>query len=68
MLPAKIKQQVFGLCNIVGRVSSAMDKNGNRQWYFFTEACKETIMAKDQMFLRKSCLPENLFVAPEVTK
>ena len=68
MLPAKIKQQVCGLCNIVGRVSSAIDKNGNRQWYFFTEAGKETIMAKDQMFLRKSCLPENLFATPEVKK
>lgn len=66
MLPAKIKQQVCGLCNIVGRVSSAMDKSGNRQWYFFTEAGKETIMAKDQMFLRKSCLPENLFTLPKV--
>lgn len=68
MLPAKIKQQVCGLCNIVGRVSSAIDKNSNRQWYFFTEAGKETIMAKDQMFLRKSCLPENLFTAPETKK
>ena len=68
MLPAKIKQQVCGLCNIVGRVSSAIDKNGNRQWYFFTEAGKETIMAKDQMFLRKSCMPENLFTAPEDKK
>ncbi|WP_406044170.1 AAA family ATPase [Succinimonas sp.] len=68
MLPAKIKQQVCGLCNIVGRVSSAPNKNGNRQWYFFTEAGKETIMAKDQMFLRKSCLPENLFTAPEAKK
>ena len=68
MLPAKIKQQVVGLCNICGRVSSAMDKNGNRQWYFYTEAGKETIMAKDQMFLRKSCLPENLFTAPAENK
>jgi phage nucleotide-binding protein len=68
MLPAKIKQQVVGLCNICGRVSSAMDKNGNRQWYFYTEAGKETIMAKDQMFMRKSCLPENLFTAPAENK
>lgn len=65
MLPAKIKQQVCGLCNIVGRVSSAMDKQGNRQWYFSTEAGRETVMAKDQLFLRKSCLPEQLF---EVSK
>lgn len=68
MLPAKIKQQVCGLCNIVGRVSSAMDKNGNRQWYFFTEAGKETIMAKDQLFMRKSCMPESLFVNPAESK
>ncbi len=68
MLPAKIKQQVVGLCNICGRVTSALDKDGNRQWYFFTEAGKETIMAKDQMFLRKKCWPENLFTAPEVKK
>ena len=65
MLPAKIKQQVCGLCNIVGRVTSALDKHGNRQWYFFTEAGKETIMAKDQMFLRKNCLPEDIFTAPK---
>jgi phage nucleotide-binding protein len=65
MLPAKIKQQVCGLCNIVGRVSSAIDKDGNRQWFFFTEAGKETIMAKDQLFMRKSCMPELLFTAPE---
>lgn len=64
MLPAKIKQQVCGLCNVVGRVSSAIDKNGNRQWYFFTEAGKETIMAKDQLYLRKSCMPEHLFTKP----
>ena len=65
MLPAKIKQQVCGLCNVVGRVTSAIDKQGNRQWYFFTEAGKETIMAKDQMYLRKNCLPEDIFTAPK---
>lgn len=65
MLPSKIKQQVCGLCNVVGRVSSATDKQGKRQWYFFTEAGKETIMAKDQLFLRKSCMPEDIFTAPK---
>lgn len=65
MLPAKIKQQVCGLCNVVARVSSAMDKQNNRQWYFYTEAGKETIMAKDQLYLRKSCLPEDIFTEPK---
>ena len=67
MLPAKIKQQVCGLCNIVAYVTSAVDKNGAKQWFFITEG-KPTMMAKDQMYLRKSCFPENAFVAPEVAK
>lgn len=66
MLPAKIKQQVCGLCNIVAYVIST-EKTGTKQWYYITEG-KPTIMAKDQMFLRKKCLPENAFVAPEVKK
>lgn len=64
MLPAKIKQQVCGLCNIVAYVTSANDKQGTRQWYFITEG-KPTMMAKDQLYLRKSCLPEDLFTAPK---
>ena len=64
MLPAKIKQQVCGLCNIVAYVTSAVDKEGKRQWYYITEG-KPTMMAKDQLFLRKSCMPEKAFIAPE---
>ncbi len=67
MLPAKIKQQVCGLCNIVAYVTSGTDKQGVKQWYFITEA-KPTMMAKDQLYLRKSCMPENAFAAPEATK
>lgn len=67
MLPAKIKQQVCGLCNIVAYVTSANDKQGNKQWYYVTEG-KPTIMAKDQLFMRKSCLPENAFIDPAETK
>ena len=67
MLPAKIKQQVCGLCNIVAYVTSANDKQNVKQWFFITEG-SPTVMAKDQLFLRKSCMPENAFVAPEVKK
>lgn len=67
MLPAKIKQQVCGLCNIVAYVTTANDKNGNKQWYYVTEG-KPTIMAKDQLYMRKSCLPEDAFTDPEVKK
>lgn len=67
MLPAKIKQQVCGLCNIVAYVTSANDKNNVKQWFYVTEG-SPTVMAKDQLFLRKSCMPENAFVAPEAKK
>lgn len=67
MLPAKIKQQVCGLCNIVAYVTSANDKQNVKQWFYVTEG-SPTVMAKDQLFLRKSCMPENAFVAPEVKK
>lgn len=67
MLPAKIKQQVCGLCNIVARVTSAVDKQGTRQWYFATEGT-EVRMAKDQLYLRKSCMPEHIFTKPEAAK
>lgn len=67
MLPAKIKQQVCGLCNIVAYVTSANDKQNVKQWFFVTEG-SPTVMAKDQLFLRKSCMPENAFIAPEVKK
>lgn len=67
MLPAKIKQQVCGLCNIVARVTSAVDKQGVRQWYFATEG-NEVRMAKDQLYLRKSCMPENLFTKTEAAQ
>jgi phage nucleotide-binding protein len=67
MLPAKIKQQVCGLCNIVAYVTSAVDKQGVKQWYYITEG-KPTVMAKDQIYLRKSCMPEDAFTAPEVKK
>lgn len=67
MLPAKIKQQVCGLCNIVARVTSAVDKQGVRQWYFATEG-NEVRMAKDQLYLRKSCMPESIFTKPEAAQ
>ena len=64
MLPAKIKQQVCGLCKIVAYVTSANDKQGNRQWYYVTEGTP-AVMAKDQLYMRKNCMPENIFTAPE---
>lgn len=67
MLPAKIKNHVCGLCNIIAYVTSAPDKNGTRQWYFALEG-SDAMMAKDQLFMRRNCMPEDLFKKPEAKK
>ena len=66
-IPLKIKNNVCGLCNIVAYVTTALDKQGNKQWYFVTEG-SPAMMAKDQLYMRKNCLPEDAFKAPEVKK
>lgn len=62
-IPAKIRNNVCGLCNFVAYVSSAV-KDGNRQWYFVLEGT-DSLMAKDQIFMRKNCLPEHIFSPKE---
>jgi phage nucleotide-binding protein len=60
MLPSKIRQQVCGLCNVIAYVTTATDKEGNKRWFYVTEA-RDTLMAKDQLGCAKSLMPENLF-------
>ena len=60
MLPSKIKQQVCGLCNVIAYVTTATDKEGNKRWYYVTEA-RDTLMVKDQLGCAKSLMPETLF-------
>ena len=67
-LPRKILPQVLGLCNIVGQMAKAKDSKGEMRWYLITEDSETRYGCKDQLYGRKSCMPENLFVAPEVKK
>ena len=67
-LPPKILPQVLGLCNIVGQMAKAKDKSGNMQWYIILEDSPTRYGCKDQLYGRKSCMPENLFEKPEVKK
>ena len=67
-LPKKILPQVLGLCNIVGQMAKAKDKDGNMRWFMITEDSETRYGCKDQLYGRKSILPENLFEAPEVKK
>lgn len=59
-LSMKILDSVLGLCQIVGHVEHAKDKNGVERWYYAYNG-SQRMYAKDQLYLRKSGLPENLF-------
>jgi phage nucleotide-binding protein len=63
-LPAKIRPQVIGLCNIVGQMAKAKDNSGEMRWFLITEDSETRYGCKDQLYGRKSCMPENLFEAP----
>lgn len=58
-LPMKILDDFIGMCNICAYVNTA-EKDGKKAWYYVLEG-KPTMYAKDQLFCRKSCMPEDLF-------
>ena len=69
-MPQKILENICGLANIVAHIETA-DKNAKgesveKYWYYRLEGTNN-IYAKDQLFCRKSCMPEQLF-AGEVKK
>ena len=59
-IPAKILDNFCGLMNVVAYINTAVDQAGTKRWYYVTEG-SPTLMAKDQIGCRKSCLPEDLF-------
>lgn len=63
-LPKKILPQILGLCNVVGQMAKAKDKDGNMRWFMVTEDSETRYGCKDQIGGRKSILPENLFEKP----
>lgn len=67
-LPRKILPQVLGLCNIVGQMAKAKDKNGVMRWFLITEDSETRYGCKDQLYGRKSIMPELLYEKPEEKK
>lgn len=63
-LPKKILPQVLGLCNIVGQMAKAEDSQKNMRWFLITEDSETRYGCKDQLYGRKTVLPENLYVKP----
>ena len=64
-LPKKILPQILGLCNVVGQMAKAKNKAGETMWYLITEDSETRYGCKDQLYGRKSLMPEKLFEAPE---
>ena len=58
-LPMKILDDFIGMCNICAYVNSA-EKDGEKKWYYVLEG-RPTMYAKDQLYCRKACMPEDLF-------
>lgn len=63
-MPQKILENICGLANIVAHIETA-DRNAKgepveKYWYYRLEGTNN-IYAKDQLFCRKSCVPEGLF-------
>lgn len=65
-LPNKILDNFLGLTQIVGYVTTVEHK-GEKKWYYALSG-SNALYAKDQAFNRKSCLPQDLFKAPEAKK
>lgn len=63
-LSMKILDSVLGLCQVIGHVEHAKDKTGKERWYYSYNGSQQ-MYAKDQLYLRKSGLPENLFKGEE---
>ena len=66
-IPAKILDNICGLMNVVAYINTATDKDGNKRWYYVTEG-KPTLIAKDQIACRKSCMPEDIFTVANEKK
>ena len=55
----KIRDNICGLMNVVAFVTTA-EKDGKKVWYYIT-AGSPSLMAKDQIACRTSCMPEDIF-------
>ena len=59
-LPAKILDNVLGLCNIVGYIGTGIGKDGEKQWFYITEG-SPTLYAKNQVTGASKCWPDQLW-------
>lgn len=58
-LPNKILDNFLGLMQVVAYINTA-EKEGKKAWYYILEG-NPTMYAKDQIYCRKWCKPEDIF-------
>ena len=58
-LPNKILDNFLGLMQVVAYINTA-EKEGKKAWYYVLEG-NPTMYAKDQIYCRKYCMPEDIF-------
>ena len=58
-LPMKVRDDFIGMCNICAYINTA-ERDGKKAWYYILEG-SPNMYAKDQLYCRKSCMPEDLF-------
>lgn len=61
-MPQKILENICGLANIVAHIET-VTQGEKTLWYYRLEGANN-LYAKDQIFNRKSCVPENIFEKP----
>jgi phage nucleotide-binding protein len=58
-MPQKILENICGLCNIVAHIE-VYEKDADKTWYY-NMVGSNNLYAKDQLFCRKTCMPEDIF-------
>jgi len=58
-MPQKILENICGLCNIVAHIE-VFEKDDKKTWFYNMNGTNN-LYAKDQLFCRKTCMPEDIF-------
>lgn len=59
-MPQKILENICGLCNIVAHIEVFEKEGQDKTWYYNMNGTNN-LYAKDQLFCRKTCMPEDIF-------
>lgn len=58
-MPQKLLENICGLCNIVAHIE-VFEKDEKKTWFYNMNGTNN-LYAKDQLYCRKTCMPEDIF-------